>query len=114
MTANIVYAFPNAGTVAPTVAIAKRTQLLTAQIGFGDADTTAIITHNWQTPLADGTFLFPLISDYVSNAGTAGFPVVTWALTNSVSVTATKATGAGTGGTLTVILQRPFSMLRGK
>lgn len=108
----VLYAFPTAGTVAPTVAVMKRNQLLTTQIGFLDADTTAVINHNWQSPLADGSSLFPLIDYYENTLGTAGAPSLTWALTSSVAVTVTKAAGAGTGGTITVMLQRPFSMLR--
>lgn len=112
MAAPVTYAFPTAGTVAPTVAVMKKNQMLTAQIGFADADTTAVVTHNWQNSLAEGTDLFPLIEVYFNTLGTAGYPLLTWAITNSVSVTVTKGTGAGTGGTATVILRRPFSMDR--
>lgn len=108
----VTYAFPTAGTLAPTVAVMKKNQCMTAQVNFADADTTAVVTHNWQSPLADGSALFPLIEVYFNTLGTAGYPLLTWALTNSLAVTVTKGAGAGTGGTLTVSLRRPFSMDR--
>lgn len=114
MAGTVTYAYPATGTVPPTVVQTgpNGDNMVTAQIGFVDADTTAVVTHNWQSPLSDTTFLFPTIKVYLNTVGTAGAPVLTWALTNSVSVTATKVAGAGTGGTLTVVLERPHSMVR--
>jgi len=96
----------------PTAAVMKLSQSLQAQVNFADADTTAVVTHNWGLPLSDLTSLFPTIKFYLQTAGTAGNPVITWALTNSNMVTLTKTAGAGTGGTLVVELERPWSAIR--
>lgn len=112
MAGTVTYAYPFAGTVPPTVTQALNNSTLTAQIGFIDGDTTAVVTHNWQSPTSDLTSLFPTLKTYLNTVGTGGVPVLTWALTNSIAVTVTKVAGAGTGGTLTVVLERPHSIVR--
>jgi len=113
MAAPVTYAFPVTGATAPTAQVMKAHQTLHALVGFADSDTTAVITHNWGSPLSDyGTALFPVPKFYMTTVGTAGVPVLTFALTNSNVVTITKATGAGTGGTAMVTLDRVFSMNR--
>lgn len=113
MAAPVTYAWPVTGSVAPSPAVMKRHQTLNAQVGFADADTTAVITHNWGSPLSDyGTALFPIPKFYMSTVGTAGLPVLTFALTNSNVITITKVAGAGTGGTAVVTVERLFSELR--
>jgi len=107
----VTYTYPVAGVTPPSVLVAKRNQVLVAEIGFLDGDTTAVITHNWQNPAADFASLFPLISFYNSTAGTAGNAILTWAHTDSSNITVTKGTGAGTGGTVIVQLERPWSAL---
>lgn len=106
----VTYAYPVSGTVAPTIAQALGCNSLTCQVQCSDADTTAVITHNWQLTTAQLNSLFPFIGWY-ENAGGAGTALaqLSFALTNSVSVTVTKASATGSGGTYTVILQRPFS-----
>jgi len=111
MAGTVTYTYPVVGTSPPSVTVAKRNQVLVAQVNFADADTTAIVTHNWQTPLSDFTSIFPLISFYNATAGTAGNAVITWAHTDSSNITLTKTAGAGTGGTLNVQLERPWSAL---
>lgn len=113
MAVTVTYTWPVQGTVPPSVATMRKHQVEIAQVNFGDADTTALVTHNWQSPLSDyGTALFPMISWYAETVGTAGLPVVSFALTNSVAVTVTKAAGAGTGGTIVAEFWRLFSMER--
>ncbi len=82
--------------------------MLTAQVITNDADTTAVITHNWQLTTAQLNNLWPTIQWYLAVAGTAN-PILSFALTNSIAVTMTKNSSVGTGGTYTVILMRPFS-----
>lgn len=109
----VTYAFPTVGATAPTQAKMKTNQVFTAQVNFADNDTTATVTHNWGSPLSDyGTALFPLLSWYGATLGTAGLPALSFALTNSVAVTITKVAGAGTGGTITLNLWRPWSAER--
>lgn len=109
----VTYAYPVVGATPPSAAVMKLSQTLQATVEFLDTDTTAVVTHNWGSPLSDyGTALFPTIKFYLQTAGTAGNPVITWALTNSNVITLTKATGAGTGGTLVVELERPWSAIR--
>jgi hypothetical protein len=112
----VTYTFPVPGNVPsatpPTAAVMKLNQTLQAEVNFADADTTAVVTHNWGSPLSDLTALFPTIKYYLATAGTAGNPVLTWALTNSNVITITKTAGAGTGGTVVVELERPWSAIR--
>jgi hypothetical protein len=106
----VTYAYPVSGTVAPAIAQALGCNMLTCQIQTSDADTTATITHNWQLTTAQLNNLWPTIKAYISSAGTAS-PLLSWALTNSVSVTMTKVSSVGTGGTIVLILERPFSAI---
>jgi hypothetical protein len=111
MAGTVTYAYPVVGISPPSVTVSKRNQVLVAQVNFLDADTTAIVTHNWQTPLSDFSSLFPLISFYNATAGTTGNAVLTWAHTDSSNITITKTAGLGTGGTVVVELERPWSAL---
>lgn len=105
------YAHPVAGTVPPTILQAMGANTLTCTVAMADADTSALITHNWQISAADLLLLFPLIGIYQTGAGT-GAVTLTAALSNSVLVTLTKGTGVGQNGTFVVILTRPFSATR--
>lgn len=102
------YAYPLAGTVAPTAAQNAPYTTLTAQCITADADTGVIIKHNWA--LANAADLFPLVSFYVNVLGTAA-PSLTATLTDSNTVSVGKATTAGTGCTFTVTLLRPHTIL---
>ncbi len=106
----ITYTYPVAGTVPPTVAQAMSANAVVCTVAMLDADTTGTITHNWQLSTAQLANLFPLLSYYVSSKGTA-LPIIQFVLTNSVSVTITKTTDAGGGGTYTVTLLRPHSII---
>lgn len=108
--ATVTYNFPVAGATAPTVAQAAGCNSLTCQVNMADADTTGTITHNWQLTTAQLANLWPLISVRGQDSGT-GSPVLSFALTNSVAVTVTKQTNAGSGGTYVVTLLRPHSMI---
>ena len=107
------YQWPVSGTFAPTAQVMRSHQSLRAQVNFADADTTLIVTHNWGFNLAQGTALQPVISWYMQTAGTAGTPVLTFANnTDSNHLTITKVAGAGTGGTIALELERPWSALQ--
>jgi hypothetical protein len=77
---------------------------------MGDTDTTVVVTHNWRLSTAKLAKLFPLVSIYWTLPGTAA-AIVSVALTNSLAVTITKVSATGSGGTFTVILQRPHSIV---
>jgi len=112
MASTVTYAHPVSGTTAPTAAQAARANSLTAQVNFADGDTVATVTHNWQLSAANLAKQYPFVQWYWQTAGTAVCTLQV-ALTNSVAVTVTKlSTAAGTGGTLCVVLQRPYSTIQ--
>ena len=115
MAATITYAYPVVGTVPPTAAQAFNANMLTANVTFLDADTAALITHNWNLSLAQGSNLWPVANVYASSLGTATVSLgLSLALTNSVAVTLSKAAtsaGSGVGATFVVVLQRPNSII---
>lgn len=111
MAAVVTYLNPTVlagGTVAPTILQALGTNLVAAQMVLADADTTATITHNFQIPTAYSLFA-PVVEQVSVGAGTAGGTLIV-ALTNSVSVTFTKSTAAGSARTILVYLARPYSL----
>lgn len=110
MAANVVYTYPVAGTTPPTVAQAAAVNSLSCQIAMLDEDTAALITHNWQLTSAQLANLWPWLRWYLSTAGTA-IPILSFALTNSVLVTITKVSAAGSGGSYNFILERPHSIV---
>lgn len=102
------YKYPVTGTVAPTVAQASQAVALTAQVTLVDADTGAVITHNWQ--LANAALQLPLPSLTFQVFGTAA-PNLTVTRTDSSTVTIAKAGTAGTGCAVEVTLQRPHTII---
>lgn len=106
----ITYAHPVAGATAPTAAQASRFNLLTCKVLMADADTQAVITHNWRVSTAKLAKLFPLACVYTETPGTAA-AILSIKHTNSVAVTLTKDTAVGSGGTFVVVLHRPHSIV---
>lgn len=111
----VTYCHPVLGaptTTAPTGAQAAQIQELTAQVFFADADTAAVITHNWGLPNSFPTWLWPqcFIAKVLGASGDV-FQAFTFGLTNTNSVTVTKGnTTAGGGGTYNVYIRRPHSI----
>lgn len=111
----VIYKYPVTGTVAPTSLQARGVNTQVIEVGFADADTTAVITHNWKMSVADLAFFFPTISWYPELSGTGGSILATLiaTLTDSVSVTISKpGVAAGSAQTVVVVLQRPHSIVR--
>lgn len=108
--ATVTFAYPVVGTVAPTAAQAFNANMLTATIVANDADTTAVVTHNWGLTTAQQNNLWPTIQWYTQLASTV-VPIISWAITNSVAVTMTKVSASGSNGTYVVILMRPQSSI---
>lgn len=113
MAAVITYLAPPAvagGTVAPTYAQALACNQVVAQVVTADADTTAALTHNFQVPTAQSLYL-PKITIVTLGAGT-NMDTATVALTNSVSITLTKSTAAGSARTYLVYIDRPATQVQ--
>lgn len=104
----VTYVTPVAGTTAPTTTEAFRVKSLVATVAMVAADTTAVITHNWGLTAAEAADLQPWIRYYFTASGTIA-PIITFALTDTNSITITKLSVADQSGTLVVILERPFS-----
>jgi hypothetical protein len=113
VTVNYEYPGLGLGTNPPSIAQIALLSAVTAQVVFGDADTTAAITHNFGISTPNLGSLFPFVGYYPTLLGTnPAAAVVSAALTNSNVVTLTKsATTAGTNGTYNVILLRPNSLI---
>lgn len=98
------------GNTAPTAAQAANLNSLVSTVVFIDTDTTATIIHNWGLNAAQLLAGQPWISSYWSVLGTV--PVqVSFAVSNT-NVIITKASAAGSNGTLVVILENPNSLIQ--
>lgn len=108
----VTYAYPVAGTVAPTVAQAAAENMLTATVVIGaDTDTTTLVTHNWQLTTAQLANNWPVVIGPTPNViGTAQCTIAV-VLTNSVAITLNKGNVAGSAGTYIVTLLRPHSII---
>jgi len=123
----ITYPYPLAGTTAPPTAVqAASTNMIVAQVVLADADTLAVVTHSFGLLTVD--FLSPNLGGTV-NTPTTGqlFPKVTitpLATSAAISfyipptvtlgqntITLGKGSVTGSGSTLAVYIERPFSML---
>ena len=101
---------------APTAIQASQLMEQTAEVYFDDADTQAVVVHNWgSSPGAASwaAFLHPQVWMYcVMRTGTpssfaTGF---TFGLSNTNSITINKiSVGTGSGGTYNVVMRRPHS-----
>lgn len=121
MAVTVTYQYPVAGTVPPTAAqVAPTTQgganEVVASVAFGaDADTAAVITHNFSLTTTGATPNtgqgFPRVSFYVSTEGGAGTanPVLSCTIGTNI-VTLTKTNLANTSCTVQVYIDRPHSL----
>lgn len=112
MAVTVTYKYPVAGTTPPTAIQASQVPTVTGIIEWADADTTGLFTHNFglqtQTFTPNVGQFFPEIISYASAAGTA-VANAQFVLTNGNVITFGKTSAAGTGGTLVVIVRRPYS-----
>lgn len=103
----VTYTYPVAGTTAPTAAQVAALSLVVAQISMVDTSTTVTVKHNFGLSLAQGSNQFPLVfPPTVQTPGTA-IPNLAVALTDSNTITVSKLSAAGSGGTYVVIIMRP-------
>ena len=113
MAATVNYQWPVANTtVAPTAA--QSNYLVNGTFNWLDADTTVTITHNFGLSAAEVTALFPLINLQIDSTNTGtGLQSGTIAVSKATNtVTLTKVSAAGTGGTWQFTLQKWQSMTR--
>lgn len=109
-TVTVAYTFP--GTGAPTAALAYSHSMVVATVDFSaDTDSTGTITHNFKTTLAEGSNLFPIVTWRLATPGT-GATIVGFVLTDSSTVTLTKAATAGSASSIVVTLLRPHTIIR--
>lgn len=108
----VTYAYPVAGTVAPTVAQAAAENMLTATVVIGaDTDTTALVTHNWQLTTAQLANNWPIVIGPTPNVVGTAYCSIAVVLTNSVAITLNKGNVAGSAGTYLITLLRPHSII---
>jgi hypothetical protein len=103
----VIQTYPIAGTF-PTSAQAVSCNTQISRVVLADADTVAVLTHNWGLTAAQAAAFLPLVSYYVENIG-ATFPPVSFTLTDTNTVSVNKTATTGSGSTLVVVLQRPLS-----
>ena len=104
----VTYQNPVTGVTAPTAAQALNSNTITATVAFGDADTTATVTHNLNLSAAQLALGFPIVSFNFSTAGTLAVNYSVTPAANTV-VIAKASTAAGSGSTLQVSVARPWS-----
>ncbi len=105
-TATVTYQYPVQGATPPTKAQMLLLSLVIAQIHFGDTDTTAVITHNFQnTTQENATFFMPEPNIEILNPGTV-VPLFSFAETDTNDLTITKASATGSNCTIIVYLHR--------
>ena len=107
----VTYQYPVIGTTAPTAIQASVVSSLTCQVSMGDTDTTGVIAHNWGLSAAQNTALQPwIVGPWLQTPGTA-VPILSFALSTN-TVTITKVSATGSGGTYVVTLQRPNTIVQ--
>jgi hypothetical protein len=113
MAATVNYQWPVANTtVAPTQA--QSNYLVKGTLNWLDADTTVTITHNFNLSAADVTALFPDVDLVIDSTNTGtGLQAGTIAVASAANtVTLTKVSAAGTGGTWRFSLDKWHSITR--
>lgn len=112
MASTVAYKYPVASATAPTAAQVYGLGRVTATVVFGDADLTAVITHNFGLSAQELLNLFPIVtinSGNVTNTVYPGFFVTR--TTNTVTLT--KPSAVGSGGTFEVSIDRPSTQVAG-
>ncbi len=118
-TAVITYCWPGGPTgrtiTAPTPSAAAGVTEMTVIVSMADADTSAVVVHNWGLPASFPSFLFPLVTytqDTIGVGPSTDLATLTFDLTNTNQVTITKVNALGSGGSFRVFLSRPHSLIR--
>lgn len=96
------------GTTPPAAYQAQTVNAVVADVVMADGETTAAIVHNMNISTAARAAKQPYINWYIATAGSA-VPLLSFAITDANTVTVTKDTGTGGGGTFRVTIRRPYS-----
>lgn len=123
----VTYPYPLAGTTTvPTANQASQTNMIVAQVVWADADTLALVTHNFGlltvdflSPNNGGTVftpttgqLFPKVTvTPLAQAAAISFFIPPTVSLASNTITLGKGSVTGSGSTLAVYIERPFSMV---
>lgn len=123
----ITYPYPLAGTTTPPTATqAASTNMVVAQVVLADADTLAVVTHNFglgtidfPSPNLGGTVqppttgqLFPKVTiTPLATQAALSFYIPPTVTLGANTITLGKGSVTGSGSTLAVYIERPFSML---
>ncbi len=108
----VTYQYPVAGTVPP---VASGTfSAVNALLTWGDADTTATVTHSFALSATETAAGFPYValnSDSTSTTGTI-FGLYLVGKAGASAITITKASAAGSAAALQVQILRPNTIIR--
>ena len=123
----VTYPYPLAGTTAaPTATQAASTNMIVAQVAWADADTLALVTHNfglgttdWLSPNLGGTVLPPTTGQLfpkvtvtpLATAAAISFFIPPTVTLGQNTIALGKGSVTGSQSTLAVYIERPFSML---
>lgn len=123
----VTYPYPLAGTTAPPTAVqAASTNMIVAQVVLADADTLAVVTHSFGlltvdflSPNLGGTVqppttgqLFPKVTiTPLATAAAISFFIPPTVTLGQNTITLGKGSVTGSGSTLAVYIERPFSMV---
>jgi len=80
-------------------------------VHFGDTDTTAVVTHNFNLSAAELADGFPIPDWHITAPGTV-VPLISIVNTDSNNITITKASVTGTNCTIEVAILRPDTNIR--
>jgi hypothetical protein len=104
-TVTVTYQVPVSGTSAPTAAQVYGLGLVTAQVNNADTDASITITHNFGLDAGELAALYPFV---IINQDSGGTTLPAYEISKATnSVTITKASTSGTGGTFDVCVWRP-------
>lgn len=104
---------PALGTTPPTLSQVKEISDVSATVNFADSDTTFTVTHNYGDPgygPTDTSQGFPIPIYWYTSAGTG--PVQMQVVLDNAKAVFTKASSAGSGGTMQVHILRPNTRFR--
>lgn len=113
----VIYSVPGlpgfgTSTTPPTSAQMANLNAVVATITYADGDSLGTITHNMQIPTASLALGVPFVSLYPNLLGTGPLPILGSLLnSNTVLMTKTAATFAGSNGTYTVTVLKPNTLM---
>ena len=117
MAVTVIYSVPGlpgfgTSTTPPTLAQMAPLSAVVATVIYADGDSLGTITHNMAIPAASLNLGVPVVSIYPQLLGTGPLPILGSLLnSNTVLMTKTAATFAGSNGTYQVTILRPNTII---